>query len=71
MLDFPYFNVISCVSYENFQYPLYTTCAIVNDKFYVIEDLENYLLTGSEGISTVEVIPSHFEKVTNPFNSQC
>ena len=54
-----YFIVIKSVVVNRVEYPEFFTCAKVDDTFYVIDDLEEYLLNG-KGLSNMSVSGSFF-----------
>ncbi len=54
-----YYIVVEKVLVGNVEYPCFYNCALVDDDFYVIDDLEQYLVNGS-GISNKKVQGSYF-----------
>ena len=61
MLDFSYYVVTFYV--DNF--PYFTTCTVIDDVFYRIEDLSKFLSDGKSGISDEKVIHGSFKLVTS------
>ncbi|SDR65958.1 hypothetical protein SAMN04488552_0219 [Christiangramia echinicola] len=54
MLKNPYYLVVQMVSFENSSYPYFLNCTVQSGKFYIINDLSQYLNDGSS-ISDEEV----------------
>lgn len=61
MLEFNYYVVTSYVN----SFPYFTTCAIIDDVFYRISDLEAFLSDGKSGISDEKIIYGSFKLVTS------
>jgi len=61
MIDFNYYIVTTY--YDNV--PFFTTCALVNEKFYRISDFNTFSKDGKSGISDEEVKPDDFKLLTN------
>ena len=61
MLEFKYYVVTSYVN----GFPYFTTCAVVDNFFYHINNLEKYLTDGKSGISDEKVVHGSFKLVTS------
>jgi hypothetical protein len=62
MLQNCYYIVTTYFKFNGLKYPLFTTCALTNGKFFRIENLSEYLQNG-EGITNDEIISEEFKSV--------
>lgn len=60
MLEFNYYVVTSYVN----NFPYFTTCAVIDDAFYRISNLADFLSDGKSGISDERVNSSTYKMVT-------
>ena len=61
MLEFNYYVVTSYVN----DFPFFTTCAVIDDVFLRISDLEAFLTDGKSGISDEKIISTTYKMITS------
>lgn len=61
MLEFNYYVITSYVN----DFPYFTTCAVIDDVFFRISNLELFLFDGKSGISDEQISHGSFKLVTS------